>query len=523
MLANLLKKASGRRTGLAAAKVHTLPSPVGGWNARDALSAMKPDDAIILDNIIPGQGKVFLRPGYQTWTTGIAGEVETLMEYAPPDATNTRLFGAGPDAIYDVTASGALGAAVQTGLTSARWQHVMFANTAGTHLCAVNGVDHYRTFNGTAWVDQHATTTGVDTTDLVGVAVHAKRLWFVERNSLDAWYLDVEAITGAAHRLPLGALCKRGSTLLAIASWTKDSGDGMDDLWVGVTTKGEVIVYSGTNPDNADTWQLVGVFTIAEPVGRRCLIKVGGDLGIITSTGVALLSQLIAANKSGQSKLAITNKISGAFQDAYRLCGTSHGWQIIEFPKQSLVIVNVPVQERVRAHQYVINIATGAWCRWSGINANCWSLMGDRLFFGASNGRVYEFGDAQSDDGLPINWTVQLAFNKCGGPNNKIFKMARALMMAAPGYRPGVGIKVDYDTSLPAIEPPSIDGFNIGALWDEAIWDEAEWASSAVVAADWQTIEGAGRAVSVCLAGSAAEVVYELNEIDILYEAGGWL
>jgi hypothetical protein len=43
-----------KRVTQAGSKVVTIPPPTGGWNARDPLAEMEPEDAIVLDNIIPG-------------------------------------------------------------------------------------------------------------------------------------------------------------------------------------------------------------------------------------------------------------------------------------------------------------------------------------------------------------------------------------------------------------------------------------------------------------------------------------
>ena len=45
------------------ANVASLPPPVGGWNARDALANMAPTDAVTLDNLFPGVSSVTLRGG----------------------------------------------------------------------------------------------------------------------------------------------------------------------------------------------------------------------------------------------------------------------------------------------------------------------------------------------------------------------------------------------------------------------------------------------------------------------------
>lgn len=49
--------------------VKTLPAPTGGWNARDALSAMPEEDAVALVNFFPQTTDVLLRYGSQLWAS----------------------------------------------------------------------------------------------------------------------------------------------------------------------------------------------------------------------------------------------------------------------------------------------------------------------------------------------------------------------------------------------------------------------------------------------------------------------
>src|SRR5678810_830969 len=109
------------------ARTKSVPAPVGGLNDRDPQASMPESDAIILTNFFPKPAKVILRKGSAAWVTGIGSQVETLMGYRPPSGISA-LFGAAGAAIYNVTTSGAVGAAVVSGLANARWQHVNMSN-----------------------------------------------------------------------------------------------------------------------------------------------------------------------------------------------------------------------------------------------------------------------------------------------------------------------------------------------------------------------------------------------------------
>ena len=91
--------------------VKSIPAPVGGWNARDPLAAMKPTDAVELVNWFPRVADCTIRGGEDDHVTGFAERPRSLMLYTPPTAAN-KLFASTNAGVYDVTNPGAVGAAV---------------------------------------------------------------------------------------------------------------------------------------------------------------------------------------------------------------------------------------------------------------------------------------------------------------------------------------------------------------------------------------------------------------------------
>ncbi len=87
-----------------AARVASLPAPIGGWNVRDSIANMDVLDAVQLTNLFPSVNNVVLRPGYTKHATGLPGQVQTLMGYS--SGTTNELFAVVGTAIYDVTSSG---------------------------------------------------------------------------------------------------------------------------------------------------------------------------------------------------------------------------------------------------------------------------------------------------------------------------------------------------------------------------------------------------------------------------------
>ena len=195
----------------------------------------------------------------------MSGDIQTLMVYT--SASDSEMFAANAGNIYQVTSTGAVGAAAVSGLTNNKWQFTMMGNAGDQYLYIVNGADAPRHFNGTVWATP--TINGVDETTFINISLHKKRLWFTPVNSMSLWYLAVDAIAGDATEFPVSALFKRGGYIMATNSWSVDAGDGMDDMFIIITSEGEIAIYAGTDPASASTWDLIGIYTMGKPLGTQ--------------------------------------------------------------------------------------------------------------------------------------------------------------------------------------------------------------------------------------------------------------
>lgn len=495
----------------------SVPAPVKGWNARDALADMDPLEAVTLDNFFPTPSTVELRGGYSSHATGLPGEVETLMEYADP-AGSRKLIAASENAFYNVTASGAVGAAMESGHTSSRWQHVNFGTSGGHFLVCVNGLDAPRNYSGSAWASAPAITgSGLTATNLVNVMAHQRRLFFCEKATLKFWFLDtVAAIGGTASSFDLAPLCSKGGELLAAGTWSVDSGEGMDDLAVFVTSSGQAVVYAGTDPSSASTWGLQGVYDIGKPIGRRCLTKLGTDLVVITEDGFVSLSKALFGGRTGK---ALSDKITNAVNDAARSHSAKFGWQATLYPRGKMLVFNIPITELGTSHQYVMNVTTGAWARFKNQDGFCWSLLNENLYFGG-NTIVYKADDGTDDNGANVDGTVKPAFNYFGRPGaQKRFTQCRPVFIAGGGLTPAVSINVDFE-DLAVVGSPATSGTN-GAEWDVAAWDTSDWGVENAITKNWIGVGGIGYAGTLKLNAASSEFGLSLAAIDYMFEIGG--
>ena len=493
-----------------------LRPPVGGWDTESALSDMPEENAIVLDNWFPDTDDVQMRRGFTEHATGMTGEVGSLLEFIPTTGTG-ELFAANGTSIFDVSAAGAVGAAVVTGMSNARWQHTQISTSAGHFLFAVNGADTPRTYNGTTW--GAATVTGPTAANLVWTNNHQRRLWFGEEQSMSAWYFPVNTISGAAQEFPMGALAKRGGYIMAMGTWTRDGGAGADDVAVFLTSEGQAIIFAGVDPSSASTWDLVGVFDIGKPIGRRCMIKAGADLVMITQDGFVAASTILQADRSQAERVAISQQINRAVNDAARSFSDNFGWQPFIYPKGQMLIFNVPISGAA-SDQYVFNTITNKPCRFTGVNAACWGILNDNAYFGGLDGKVYLFDNGNDDNGTNIEANATQAFTYLGSrARDKRFSRVECLFQSGGNPNASVDLNTDFNvrsTPLTSVASPSST-----AKWGVAKWGIDKWSSAEQVYRGWRAVRGTGRAASVRVRVSSNSARPSWVATNIIYTPGG--
>ncbi len=528
-----------------AARVASIPAPVGGWNARDSIANMDREDAVTLLNMFPNVSSVVLRGGSTSHATGLGSQVETLMDYS--GAATQKLFAIAGTSIYDVTSAGAVGAPVVTGLTNARWEFTNVTTAGGHYIYAVNGFDDPLLYDGSTWVAINAgsspiSISNVTTDTLDNILLFKNRVWFIQKNTLKAWYLPTSSVGGAAQVLDLSSIAQHGGTLVAMGTWTIDAGYGVDDNLVFFTNQGEAIVYRGTDPASAATWALSGVWYLGVPVGKRCLYKYGGDILVISYYGLLPLSSalqsdridprvalsdkiqgLVPLSKSLLSSrvnttVALTDKILNATGAATVTYGSNFGWQVIVDNRNNAVYVNIPIAVG-QQQQYVMNTITKSWCQFTGWDANCWVMFNNISHYGG-NGIVYKaWQDNFADGANDIQTNSLQAFNYFEARGvKKYFTRARPSIFTNGTPSIFVGVNVDFNTadttSALSFSPTST------GLWDVGLWDVALWGSGLEITNNWQGIVGEGYCAAVNLKSSSSGVQIQWASTDIVYQLG---
>jgi hypothetical protein len=370
------------------------------------------------------------------------------------------------------------------------------------------------------------TITNVNTDDLSQVWSFASRLFFVEEDTMSAWYLPVNAIGGAAAELRFSSIFQKGGSLLFGASWSIDAGDGPDDLCVFVSTEGEVLVYQGTDPSSASTWSQVGRYDIGKPLGIKATMKAGGDLLVATDVGLVSLSMAINKDVVALSKTGVSKPVYPAWADYVTQRGDL-SWEIAKWTVKSFMVVSLPRSNNaLDAECLVVNLETGKWGHIVGWDTRCVAIYDDRGFFGANDGNVYEMERGGSDNGSPYTCTYVGQFDHMDMPEvTKTAMQARAVFKAAGPFNYKLSASANYLTSLPAA-PSSSDDY-ISSQWDVGLWDEAIWDGSTTtyaVTSQWVSIGKTGYTLAPQIQitlGVTPTPTIELVSFVMTYNAGG--
>ena len=484
----------------------SIDAPIAGWDSFNSLDNMDPLSAVILDNLIPGTGKVVTRQGHIVYADlGTGKPVETIASLNSSD--KTALVAGSDGGLFDITDPTNIVTLTATGTyTNDRWNEQNFrkADEAGV-LILTNGVDPAVAYNGTSLAPIVDTLTVG--TEFIGCELFKGRMYYWKDNDDAFYYTDAGAYQGNLTRFPLGAFANKGGKLIMVTTWTQqDSGDGKDDFLVFVFSTGEILIYQGDDPGGVGFFEMVGRYNTAQPMSVRGRDKYGSDVVIMTQDGYVGLSSVIQ-----QGRTSDVPQFSRLIHDAIttRTASSSNlwGWDCCLVQKRGLFVFNVPLSD-LSFEQHVMNTVTQRWCRFTNINVNCINTHDDRFFGGAQDGRVFAILESTADLGNPIEFTALPAFNGLGdNGNQKHITAAQVLTThSKPEYIEMRGY-ADYD--VPILGPLQVPAGSTEGAWSPepatpaqaqgSFWDVDYWAKggSQSTYKGWQNVSAFGYAVTI--------------------------
>lgn len=519
------KMRGGRLPEPAPSQSFTFPAPIRGWVLNENLATVQQAGARKLDNWLCTTTGIRARGGcikYATLTAAVTG-------LFPYNSTADKFIATTATGVFDASAPAspttALTAAI-TGRTSGDYAAAQFGTAGGDFLYLVNGSDKPLLFNGSTFtaIDAASTPaiTGVTTTALSQVWSFANRLFFTQKNTMSAWYLPVTSIGGAAQEFSLAGVFKKGGALLFGATWSLDSGDGLDDKCVFVSTEGEVAIYEGTNPGSSTDWRKAGLYQMPKPLGKNAYTQAGGDLLIATEVGLIPVSAAIQSDLAAIESKAVSAPIAPYWQQQARTI--SSGWTMVKAQRRGVMFVSQPGVANGEA--LAVNLLTGAWSRCTGWDTRCLGYFGDNAYFGAADSCIYLMDSGGSDNGN-IYTALYLGQHEHMGAygRKKSVRQMRAMFQTGSAINPQVSALADYSEATSA--PPSIAlASSSTVVWDSALWDVALWDGGATVTMNegrWTATGVTGTTIAPELQitfGSTVTPQVELVAIDAEFHVG---
>lgn len=496
------------------------PAPKRGWVKNEALLEAQSGSAEVLDNIFPTAQGGRLRKGCEKHAT-IAAAAERIFTWK--SGGSEVLLAATATDIYDVSTPAdpdVSPAASVSSLTNSDWSIANFANSAADYLILANGADSVRAFDGAAWTTP--AITGVTSADLSQVWPFKEKLYFIEGSTLSFWYLATSAIAGAATEFPLKGVFQLGGSLLFGATWSLDSGEGLDDACVFVTDQGEIAVYLGTDPASASTWSLQGVYRIGVPLNKNAHFKAGGDLAILTEDGIIPLSEALRKDRAALMSIATTFPIEDAWQQAITNRSVSYPFSVTLWHSQTMLVIGTPSIDGGNNVAFVANARTGAWCRFTGWDIQDSTVYNDNLYFCSENTFIYRGEVTGSDNGTGYSgvWVPKFAE---GDPSQKFAVHARFRGRASEEYTVGMACFSDYE--IGSVSAGSSSTEESGDVWGVGLWDTMTWGGgeNKQYLSDWQSVTGQGASLAPAVSiGSnrTTEPSIEIIALDLVFQKG---
>jgi hypothetical protein len=503
------------------AQIVSIPAPVGGINSEVSISEMPSNYAIEMENLFPESSSVKVRGGRLERNYGVfTGPIRTIAPYN--GLTSSKLFCISESDIYNITANGAPVLELATGSATSYFQFCQMATIGGRFLLMFSGSVQAKLYDGTVWstigFGGGATQiSGVDTASIINCNIYKSRLYMVEKNTANVWYLPVNSIYGAATKLDFSSLLKKGSFIVTMSTWAVDNSNGLQEYAVFISNFGEVLVYQGSDPSVATDFKLSSQFVIGKPLSYRCTEKIGSDIVIICDDGAYPLSKALLSEQY-QKTIALTNNINNLISsdiEVWRdlsagvISQNSGRWQILHYPQQNKLYINVVKGENDFdvAFQYVMNTTTGAWCKYTGWDIFSIGIFNDKLILG-DRIKTYtaDLKGANSDEaGVRINITCRQAFNNLGSANRKQITSLRAIVNSNALKDLPFKLNFDYGNQNTAFIDPGAGGI--------APKIKTNWLSSNVLAF----------IVSPTIKTNRQSGVFEWFATDLIFKTGGML
>tara|TARA_R110000737_G_scaffold29589_2_gene48114 strand:- start:65 stop:817 length:753 start_codon:yes stop_codon:yes gene_type:complete len=247
------------------------------------------------------------------------------------------------------------------------------------------------------------------------------------------------------------------------------------------------------------------------------MFRAGSDCYLVTENGLLPMTQVLGTGESAPNR-ALSDKISNTYNDSVVSFRSTFGWEGIVYPKGGYAAVNVPSSTSGDFVQYVINLDTGSWARFTNQNSYCWAVYDSDLYFGGDT-KVHKADSGPDDAGAAIEAVAKTAFIYFGGRGGpKRYTAIRPVMASDADLEISVGFDTDYRDGTTVFTPSTTS--SIASAWDTATWDSATWGSPITTQQAWFSVADIGWNAAIRVRTSTSQQSVRWLATDVRYEVG---
>lgn len=464
------------------AKTHGLPAPVLGLDEQIVNNAQ--DTAIVMQNFWPTEKGLEIRRGYKR--VGSLGTESPPLRLIPYEGKKELL------AQYEGEEIKRLGVGLEGSelpvaklgfsATGAPVSYAEVRTEFGSFLIMVNGVDPMLVYDGDTLVRIDdlevrglSSIDRVPSTNFSHVWTYGRRVFFIQKDTNSAWYLDIGSIptaSGRATELPLGAVFNHGGQLLSGFTWSVDVGDTLTDRCVFVTANGEYAVYNG-DPDI--DFAIDGVYRAGILKSRNSFFKLGGDTHLLMSNGVKSFSEIVRGGSGGNEPNSLDKGVAGILKETLLYANKDDQFEAEYLRSADMVLFgNVTKLRDVNNKEeqlFVRNSRIGAWATIKGWPIGAMAVLGESLYFSDIEGFLYKAWEGAIDHKDSYTAYLRYSFGAIGGlVPKKVVSLMSGVWDTIGDICPEYGL-VDYRGKL-AIDDP---GTCVSASVSGCSWGECKW------------------------------------------------
>jgi hypothetical protein len=533
-----VRKSSAQKTHL----VFSSPAPVLGVDSRQALAGSDTQTAIAIENMFARSFGLETRAGYTQYANLTPANGVTMMTYIDVSgADKSRFFVAASDSkVYDITTFTPDAAKppevldVPGQLTPGECYWLNFVTAAGNFLCVVFPGAGYYTYNDTTgWVNHPfgpapGEIDGVDPDKLGFIYAWKNRIFFIETGTGTVHYLPVNTLTGHTDLFEFGPMFPHGGEMAYGGTWTVDSGSGLNDMMVVISSEGDLLLYEGTDPNDASTFNLNGRWYVGHvPDGRRFATPYGADMALISERGMLLMTDILRGTDTMPQNEAAA-RINQLLQPDVRASIHTRYWEIKMLTDVNILSINAPTLKLNTGYIWALDMTAFGASKMTNFPFSTIEMFTGQSYAADSNGRIWKLWTGTKDGaidelrpGKEIEAYVQTAFVPLGEP----FRWKRFILVRA-GFRslapPAVKMALngEWSFSQPLAAPTYVE--QGASLWDNDDWNYGIWSGSTLTYKVWVGAQGMGHYGSVAMRVRARPKTVFIDW-DCVVEAGGIL